>query len=41
MTALAELLALVDGLDETGPNFREVREIKRAAHTVEAEQAAK
>ncbi|UYL88343.1 hypothetical protein SEA_EVEPICKLES_56 [Arthrobacter phage EvePickles] len=41
MTALAELLAMVDGLDETGPNFRVVRAMKRLAHTVETEQAAK
>jgi hypothetical protein len=39
MTALQELLSLVDGLDESGPNFREVREIKRIAHTVEQEAA--
>jgi hypothetical protein len=39
MTALAELLAMVDGLDEDAHDFREVRAMKRLAHTVEQEAA--
>jgi hypothetical protein len=41
MTALAELLAMVEGLDEDGRDFREVRAMKRLAHTVEAQEAAR
>ena len=37
MTALAELLAMVDGLTEHDDDFREVRAMKRLAHTVEQE----
>jgi hypothetical protein len=37
MTALAELLTMVQGLDEDGHDFREVRTMKRLAHTVEQE----
>ncbi|AYN55836.1 hypothetical protein PP635_gp57 [Arthrobacter phage Auxilium] len=41
MTALAELLAMVQGLDEDAHDFREVRAMKRLAHTVETQEASK
>lgn len=34
MTALAELLRMVEGLDEDGADFREKRTMKRLAHDV-------
>ena len=34
MTALQELLAMVEGLDEDGPDYREKRTMKRLAHDV-------
>ncbi|UYL86621.1 hypothetical protein SEA_RADFAD_65 [Arthrobacter phage RadFad] len=41
MTALAELLAMVQGLDEDAHDFREVRAMKKLAHTVETQEASK
>lgn len=40
MTALQELLSMVEGLDEDAHDFREVRAMKRLAHTVEKNQEA-
>lgn len=40
MTALTELLSIVQGLDEDGPNYREVRRMKRLSRTVEQEKTA-
>lgn len=40
MTALQELLRMVEALDEDGPDFREKRAMKRLAHTVEQETTA-
>lgn len=37
MTALQELLSMVQGLDEHADDYREVRAMKRLAHTVEQE----
>ena len=39
MSALQELLAMVGGLTEHDDDFREVRAMKRLAHTVEQEAA--
>ena len=40
MTALAELLSMVEGLDEDAHDYREVRAMKRLAHTVQAQEEA-
>ena len=41
MSPLKELLAMVDGLQEHDDDFREVRALKRLAHTVQAEETTK
>ena len=40
MSALQELLNMVQGLDTDGPNYREVRRMKHLADVVEHEAAA-
>lgn len=40
MSALDELLRMVEALDEDAHDFREVRAMKRLAHTVEKDQEA-
>lgn len=41
MTALQELLRMVEGLDEDGPDFREKRAVKSLARKVREQEAAK
>lgn len=41
MTKLQELARTIDGLDEDGPNYREVKAAKRMVHDLIAEEAGK